>query len=234
MLGAGLVARNAVARVASTVSSRGSRQPGAGLQGRDQSTWPRHRAHAVPRGARLLHLVGYGCTTCIGNSGPLPEADRGRAIQGQRPGGRLGALGQPQLRGPHHARRASANYLASPPLVRRLCAGGHGRHRPVKTEPLGDRPRRQPGVPQGHLAKRRTRSNDTVMGASEPGDVRARKQYGERLRGNDEARGMRSSPVKGDTLRLERRLDLYPGAAVLRRICPPTPHRRSQPISGGP
>ena len=28
-------------------------------------------AHAVPRGAR--HTVGYGCTTCIGNSGPLPE-----------------------------------------------------------------------------------------------------------------------------------------------------------------
>ena len=25
-----------------------------------------------------FNLVGYGCTTCIGNSGPLPEADLGR------------------------------------------------------------------------------------------------------------------------------------------------------------
>ena len=26
--------------------------------------------------ALQFHLVGYGCTSCIGNSGPLPAADR--------------------------------------------------------------------------------------------------------------------------------------------------------------
>ena len=33
------------------------------------------RAGLTPYLEKLgFHLVGYGCTTCIGNSGPLPEA----------------------------------------------------------------------------------------------------------------------------------------------------------------
>ena len=51
-----------------------------------------------------FHLVGYGCTTCIGNSGPLPRRDR-PAINDERPRRRLGALRQPQLRGPDQPRR---------------------------------------------------------------------------------------------------------------------------------
>ena len=48
-------------------------------------------------------VVGYGCTTCIGNSGPL-DAEVAAGDRGQRPrrGGR--AVGQPQLRGPHPSR----------------------------------------------------------------------------------------------------------------------------------
>jgi aconitate hydratase len=63
-----------------------------------------------------FNLVGYGCTTCIGNSGPLPEnISQGR--RGQATWWRdLGAVGQPQLRRPGEPGRA-ANYLASPPLV---------------------------------------------------------------------------------------------------------------------
>ena len=45
-----------------------------------------------------FNLVGYGCTTCIGNSGPLPE-DISAGIEEERPDRLLGALGQPQLRG---------------------------------------------------------------------------------------------------------------------------------------
>ena len=59
-----------------------------------------------PLEALGFHLVGYGCTTCIGNSGPLPE-EVSAAIARARPRGRRGALGQPQLRGPHPARGAS-------------------------------------------------------------------------------------------------------------------------------
>ena len=51
-----------------------------------------------------FNLVGYGCTTCIGNSGPLPRADHRRDPRRQPRRG-VGALGQPQLRGTHPARR---------------------------------------------------------------------------------------------------------------------------------
>ncbi len=46
-----------------------------------------------------FNLVGYGCTTCIGNSGPLPRRDLA-VHQRERPRGGLGAVGQPQFRGP--------------------------------------------------------------------------------------------------------------------------------------
>ena len=50
-----------------------------------------------------FHLVGYGCTTCIGNSGPLPQ-EVSDVITEQGPGGRLGAQRQSQLRRPHQLR----------------------------------------------------------------------------------------------------------------------------------
>jgi aconitate hydratase len=52
-----------------------------------------------------FNLVGYGCTTCIGNSGPLPERSP-RASTRQRPRRRRGAVRQPQLRGPRQPGRA--------------------------------------------------------------------------------------------------------------------------------
>ena len=47
-----------------------------------------------------FHIVGYGCTTCIGNSGPLPEPVA-EAIQRGQPRGGGRPERQPQLRGPH-------------------------------------------------------------------------------------------------------------------------------------
>ena len=47
-------------------------------------------------------LVGYGCTTCIGNSGPLPRRSRRRSRSATSSGER--AVRQPQLRGPHPPR----------------------------------------------------------------------------------------------------------------------------------
>ncbi len=62
-----------------------------------------------------FNLVGYGCTTCIGNSGPLPDA-----ITAAIEGGDLivGAVlsGNRNFEGRIHA-LTRANYLASPPLV---------------------------------------------------------------------------------------------------------------------
>ena len=63
------------------------------------------RAGLTPYLEKLgFNLVGYGCTTCIGNSGPLiaEVVDGG---QRGRPRGRRGAVRQPQLRGPDQPRR---------------------------------------------------------------------------------------------------------------------------------
>jgi aconitate hydratase len=88
-----------------------------------------------------FHTVGYGCTTCIGNSGPLPEADQ-RGHQAGRSGGSGGALGQPQLRRAHQPRCAGQlpGFAAA---GRSLRHRWHGQHRP-DTEPLGYDPNGQP------------------------------------------------------------------------------------------
>jgi aconitate hydratase len=70
MIGAGLLARNAVERglqVKPWVKT--SLAPGSKVVMEYYE-----RAGLVPYLEQLgFHLVGYGCTTCIGNSGPLPE-----------------------------------------------------------------------------------------------------------------------------------------------------------------
>ena len=62
-----------------------------------------------------FHLVGYGCTTCIGNSGPLPEAVSTAVAEGELVvcsvlSGNRNFEGRIQ-------QEVRANYLASPPLV---------------------------------------------------------------------------------------------------------------------
>jgi aconitate hydratase len=62
-----------------------------------------------------FHLVGFGCTTCIGNSGPLPEPV---AEAVQKEGLVVSAVlsGNRNFEGRINA-QVKANYLASPPLV---------------------------------------------------------------------------------------------------------------------
>ena len=62
-----------------------------------------------------FHLVGYGCTTCIGNSGPLPEAI-GAAIKENNLIAVAVLSGNRNFEGRVHP-LVRANYLASPPLV---------------------------------------------------------------------------------------------------------------------
>jgi aconitate hydratase len=65
--------------------------------------------------ALRFHLVGYGCTTCIGNSGPLPPA----VSKGIEEGNLVVAAvlsGNRNFEGRVHS-EVRANYLASPPLV---------------------------------------------------------------------------------------------------------------------
>ena len=87
-----------------------------------------------------FHTVGYGCTTCIGNSGPLPEPVRqaiheadivaASVLSGNRNfGGRIG----PDVR---------ANFLASPPLVVAYALAGAVdidlENEPLATDAAGD------------------------------------------------------------------------------------------------
>jgi aconitate hydratase len=62
-----------------------------------------------------FHLVGYGCTTCIGNSGPLPDAI-GAAIKDNNLIAVSVLSGNRNFEGRIHP-LVRANYLASPPLV---------------------------------------------------------------------------------------------------------------------
>jgi aconitate hydratase len=62
-----------------------------------------------------FYLVGYGCTTCIGNSGPLPEAISNAIQEGDLVAAAV-LSGNRNFEGRIHA-NVRANYLASPPLV---------------------------------------------------------------------------------------------------------------------
>ena len=62
-----------------------------------------------------FNLVGYGCTTCIGNSGPLPEPVSEAIDEGDLAVCAV-LSGNRNFEGRIHA-QVRANYLASPPLV---------------------------------------------------------------------------------------------------------------------
>ena len=112
LMAAGLLARNAVQRgLTSMPWVKTSLAPGSKVV-TDYLT----EAGLMPYLEALgFDLVGYGCTTCIGNSGPLP-AEVARAVE-------VGDLvvaavlsGNRNFEGRIHA-LVRANYLASPPLV---------------------------------------------------------------------------------------------------------------------
>ena len=79
-------------------------------------------------------LAGYGCTTCIGNSGPLPEAVA-EAIDAGDLTVTAVLSGNRNFEGRVHA-QVKANYLASPPLVVAYALAG-SMLKDLTTEPLG-------------------------------------------------------------------------------------------------
>jgi len=81
-----------------------------------------------------FHIVGYGCTTCIGNSGPLPQAVE-EAIEGSDLVVASVLSGNRNFEGRVHA-LTRANYLASPPLVVAYALAGTMAI-DITSEPLG-------------------------------------------------------------------------------------------------
>ncbi|HNQ24153.1 MAG TPA: aconitate hydratase AcnA [Phycisphaerae bacterium] len=88
-----------------------------------------------------FHHVGYGCTTCIGNSGPLPEPVA-EAIRQHDLVVAAVLSGNRNFEGRIHP-LVRANYLASPPLVVAYALAGTV-HIDLTTEPLGTDERGRP------------------------------------------------------------------------------------------
>ncbi|MEO0981469.1 MAG: aconitate hydratase AcnA [Pseudomonadota bacterium] len=81
-----------------------------------------------------FNLVGYGCTTCIGNSGPLPE-NISKAVNENDLIAASVLSGNRNFEG-RVSQDVRANYLASPPLVVAYAIAGD-MHVDVTTQPLG-------------------------------------------------------------------------------------------------
>ncbi|OGW89068.1 MAG: aconitate hydratase 1 [Omnitrophica bacterium RIFCSPLOWO2_01_FULL_50_24] len=112
MLGAGILAKKAVERglyVKPWVKT--SLAPGSKVV----MEYLKTAGLLKPLEALKFHLVGYGCTTCIGNSGPLPE-DVAQAVTGQNLVTAAVLSGNRNFEGRINS-LVRANYLASPPLV---------------------------------------------------------------------------------------------------------------------
>ena len=112
MIGAGLLARNARRRglqVPSYVKT--SLAPGS----RVVTDYLEAAGLLAPLAELGFDVVGYGCTTCIGNSGPLPEAVTA-AVESADLVAAAVLSGNRNFEGRVHA-AVRANYLASPPLV---------------------------------------------------------------------------------------------------------------------
>ncbi len=88
-----------------------------------------------------FHLVGYGCTTCIGNSGPLPEPI-GKAIKEKDLVGVAVLSGNRNFEGRVNP-LVRANYLASPPLVVAYALAGT-MEVDFNREPVGKDPKGNP------------------------------------------------------------------------------------------
>jgi aconitate hydratase len=131
MLGAGLVAKKAVERgLTSQPWVKTSLAPGSKVV-----TEYLDKAGLTPYLEELgFNLVGYGCTTCIGNSGPLPE-EISKDIRENDLSVCSVLSGNRNFEGRIHP-EVKMNYLASPPLVVAYALAGR-MDRNLVDEPLG-------------------------------------------------------------------------------------------------
>ena len=96
-----------------------------------------------------FNLVGFGCTTCIGNSGPLPE-EISEAVNENDLVAAAVLSGNRNFEGRVNA-DVRANYLASPPLVVSYAIAG-SMYVDLAKDPLGVDQKGKKVYPQGHLA----------------------------------------------------------------------------------
>jgi aconitate hydratase len=193
MLAAGLLAKKAVERgLQMPHSVKTSLAPGSKVV-RDYL----ERAGLTPYLEKLkFHIVGYGCTTCIGNSGPLPE-EVARAIEENNLVVASVLSGNRNFEGRINP-DVRANYLMSPPLVVAFALAGRI-DIDLRKEPIGNGKDGQP-VYLADLWPTQREVEETMQ-KSISSDMFHR-SYGEVYRGDEHWRGL---PIpKGETYSWEK------------------------------
>ena len=137
MLGAGLVAKKALARGLSVKPRvKTSLAPGSKVV----TEYLAKAGLQDPLNQLGFNLVGYGCTTCIGNSGPLPEPISAAIESGDLVVSSV-LSGNRNFEGRVH-QEVRANWLASPPLVVAYAIAGTVRidlaSQPISQDPKGE------------------------------------------------------------------------------------------------
>jgi aconitate hydratase len=131
-----------------------------------------------------FYLVGYGCTTCIGNAGPLPEPIAAGIQEGDLVACAV-LSGNRNFEGRIHP-QVRANYLASPPLVVAYALAGR-MDMDITTEPLGNDQKGNPVYLQDIWPS--PEEIRDVIGKSVRSDM-FKKEYGEVFEGDERWRKM--------------------------------------------
>jgi aconitate hydratase len=176
MIAAGLVAKNAVAQgLAVKTHVKTSLAPGS----RVVSDYLKRSKLLKPLADLGFNVVGYGCTTCIGNSGPLP----GKVVEAINSGDLVAAAvisGNRNFEGrvsPH----VRANFLASPPLVVAYALAGTV-DIDLSSEPLGVNPDGRP-VYLSDIWPSSAEIQETILSSVTPDMYQA--QYANAYSGNE-------------------------------------------------
>src|SRR4051794_7536480 len=188
MLGAGLLAKKAVERgLERKPWVKSSLAPGSRVV-----TDYYDKAGLTPYLEQLgFHTVGYGCTTCIGNSGPLPEPISAAVEEGDLVVCSV-LSGNRNFEARIHP-EVKANYLASPPLVVAYALAGtmdiNIMDEPIAKNDKGEKVYLRDIWPTQHEVQ------DTIAACLSP--EMFQKQYANVANGNEE---WNKIPVKGGEL----------------------------------
>ncbi len=132
-----------------------------------------------------FHLVGYGCTTCIGNSGPLPEPVS-QAVKKENLTVAAVLSGNRNFEGRVNP-QVKANYLASPPLVVAYALAGRV-DIDLQNEPIAEDRNGQP-VYLRELWPTTEEIESTIRASLTPGMFS--KEYGEVFEGDQQWKSIR-------------------------------------------
>ncbi|MGE5624280.1 MAG: aconitate hydratase AcnA [Bacillota bacterium] len=132
-----------------------------------------------------FYLAGYGCTTCIGNSGPLPDAI-GKAVNDNKLSVAAVLSGNRNFEGRVH-QDVRMNYLASPPLVVAYALAGSA-DKDLTHEPIGAGKDGKPVFLKDIWPSQRE-VQDTIAQCLDAGMFK--KSYGDVFHGDERWQGMK-------------------------------------------